>query len=114
MTSTPDAVPDPTDTPAPTQIEDTSVIQDPTEDPAQKEWDRTQAPDENSSSSDAKSNDTDASATELSPDEVEVDDTQIPLEDLPTSRVQPETQGEDPVIAELGEEGEGDLGPGDA
>lgn len=104
MNSTPDAVPDPTDTSDPTQIDDTSVIQDPTDDPAQEEWDRTQATDENSG----------ASASELSPDEVEVDDTEIPLEDLPTSRVQPETQGEDPVVAELGDEGEGDLGPGDA
>lgn len=34
-------------------------------------------------------------------------------ETLPPSDLQPESQGEDPVIADLGEEGEGDLGPND-
>lgn len=32
---------------------------------------------------------------------------------FPTDTAQPETQGEDPVDAELGEEGQGDLAPGD-
>lgn len=38
---------------------------------------------------------------------------EIPAEDLQGSQSQPESQGEDPVIAELGEEGEGDLSPED-
>jgi len=32
---------------------------------------------------------------------------------LPPSDLQPDTQGEDPLIAELGEEGDGDLAPED-
>lgn len=38
---------------------------------------------------------------------------EIPFEDLPLSAAQPETQGEDPLSAELGEDGEGDLLPED-
>ena len=34
-------------------------------------------------------------------------------ESYPASQVQPESQGEDPVVAELGEDGEGDLSPED-
>ena len=41
------------------------------------------------------------------------DDDEIPAEDLPSPESQPETQGEDPVIAELGDEGEGDLSAAD-
>ena len=41
------------------------------------------------------------------------DEPQIPSEDQPPVEDQPETQGEDPAVAELGDEGEGDLGPGD-
>jgi hypothetical protein len=38
---------------------------------------------------------------------------QIPAIDLPDSTDQPETQGADPLTAELGEDGEGDLAPED-
>jgi|UPI0003A2B322 hypothetical protein len=38
---------------------------------------------------------------------------EIPQTDLPSSTAQPESQGEDPLIADIGEEGEGDLGPED-
>ncbi|RZI95397.1 MAG: hypothetical protein EOO67_02615 [Microbacterium sp.] len=38
---------------------------------------------------------------------------EVPSADLPGSSDQPETQGADPVVAELGEDGEGDLAPGD-
>ena len=37
----------------------------------------------------------------------------IPSRDLPDSVDQPETQGADPLAAELGEDGEGDLAPED-
>ncbi|MDZ8171674.1 hypothetical protein [Microbacterium xanthum] len=47
------------------------------------------------------------------PDQTPGDIEQIPTDDLPDDLPQPETQGEDPVVAELGEEGEGDLSPGD-
>lgn len=38
---------------------------------------------------------------------------EIPASDLPPESVQPETQGLDPVAAELGDEGQGDLAPED-
>ncbi|PFG30040.1 hypothetical protein [Paramicrobacterium agarici] len=41
-------------------------------------------------------------------------DGEIPAEDPPRTMVRPETQGVDPVIADLGDEGEGDLAPEDA
>lgn len=37
----------------------------------------------------------------------------IPATDLPSDTAQPETQGTDPVEAELGDEGQGDLAPED-
>lgn len=40
-------------------------------------------------------------------------DDQIPTSDLPTTGEQPDTQGADPVTAELGENGQGDLAPED-
>ena len=55
----------------------------------------------------------DTTATGRDPDEVADADDEIPSEDLPGSNLQPETQGEDPVIADLGTEGEGDLAPED-
>ncbi len=36
-------------------------------------------------------------------------DEEIPEEDLPVPEMQPETQGHDPVIADLGPDGEGDV-----
>jgi len=40
-------------------------------------------------------------------------DADIPPADLPDEALQPETQGSDPVDAELGEDGQGDLAPED-
>ncbi|GEM_PF-774883 len=37
----------------------------------------------------------------------------IPAADLPSEERQPETQGDDPVAAALGEDGQGDLAPED-
>lgn len=55
--------------------------------------------------------------TNITPDAPDLDDVpaadDIPRSDLPSPTEQPETQGADPVIAELGEEGNGDLAPED-
>lgn len=40
-------------------------------------------------------------------------DEDVPLQDLPPEEAQPESQGEDPVTAALGDEGQGDLAPED-
>jgi hypothetical protein len=84
----------------PLRDNDTSIEPDPTLDPAQAEWDRTAAIDEG-----------------ISPDDLHegtrTGDDQIPATDLPGWEVQPETQGTDPVEAELGDEGQGDLAPED-
>lgn len=40
-------------------------------------------------------------------------DEEISATDLPTEEEQPETQGADPVIAELGDEGQGDIAVND-
>ncbi|KZE91325.1 hypothetical protein [Microbacterium sp. TNHR37B] len=45
-------------------------------------------------------------------DQAEVTE-EIPQEDLPPSTAQPESQGTDPLIADIGEDGEGDLSPDD-
>jgi hypothetical protein len=52
------------------------------------------------------------------PDAPELDDVGPDGDDIPDSDAaagpdQPETQGEDPLVAELGDEGEGDLAPED-
>lgn len=72
---------------------DTTAFSDPSADPAQAEWERT-------------GEDPDAGV-------VPIDDEEVPATDRPTTGQQPETQGEDPVIAEMGEDGEGDLAPED-
>lgn len=38
---------------------------------------------------------------------------EIPFEDLHDQAAQPETQGDEPVSAELGEDGQGDVAPED-
>ncbi len=88
---------------------DTSVTADPAEDPAQAEWDRTTLLDEGVSPDDLAA----ASATGADPDEIPSDDDEIPFADLPDADLQPESQGEDPLAIELGEEGDGDLSPED-
>lgn len=42
-----------------------------------------------------------------------VDESEVPGVDQPPEAVQPETQGEEPIEAELGDEGQGDLAPED-
>ena len=88
---------------------DTSVTADPADDPAQAEWDRTTLLDEGASPDELDG----TTATGADPDEIASDDDEIPFADLPDAELQPESQGEDPLVVELGEEGEGDLSPED-
>ena len=88
---------------------DTSIEPDPTEDPAQAEWDRTTLLDSGVPEEDLAG----TTATGDDPDEIPDEDDEIPSYDLPTDAEQPESQGLDPVLVELGEEGEGDLSPND-
>ncbi len=69
-------------------------------DPAQAEWDDTTARDA-------------GRAEDIDDGALQGPDQEIPFEDLPESVRQPESQGADPLVAELGEEGEGDLSPED-
>lgn len=87
---------------------DTSIEPDPTRDPAQAEWDRTAARDEGVADDFAG-----RTATGDDPAHIPSDDDEIPAEDLPRRFEQPETQGVEPTLAELGEEGQGDLSPED-
>ncbi|SJN36298.1 hypothetical protein FM104_09170 [Microbacterium esteraromaticum] len=81
----------------------------PEQDPAQAEWDRTTALDAGVDPDDLDP--ATASAGDSTP--VPVDDDEIPAADLPPADAQPETEGHTPVVAELGEDGEGDLAPED-
>lgn len=95
----------------PLRDKDTSIESDPGLDPAQAEWDRTTALDEG-----ADPEDLDAEAetqTGADPAEIPDIDDQIPASDLPSEEVQPDTQGEASITAELGEDGQGDLAPED-
>ncbi len=88
---------------------DTSIEPDPAADPAQAEWDRTTALDAG-----ARPEDLDVgTVTGDDPAQLPADDDDVPASDLPGDALQPETQGTDPVDAELGEDGQGDLSPGD-
>ncbi|MDF2558926.1 MAG: hypothetical protein K0R99_372 [Microbacterium sp.] len=78
-------------------------------DPAQAEWERTSALDEGATDDELDP----VTATGADPDDLPAPDDEVPAEDLPGSAVQPESQGEDPLLAEIGEDGEGDLGTGD-
>ena len=88
---------------------DTSIDPDAAEDPAQAEWDRTTALDAGVSLDELDG----TTATGADPDEIPDEDDEIPSYDLPTEAEQPESQGLDPVLVDLGEEGEGDLSPND-
>lgn len=82
---------------------------EPAHDAAQAEWERTTALDNG-----ANPEDLDApTATGADPSELTGDDDDIPAADLPTAEEQPETDGTEPLIAELGDEGQGDLAPED-
>lgn len=78
---------------------DTSVTPDPDADPAQREWDGDLDPE--------------ATATGADPAEIPDEEDEVPFDDLPGSEEQPESQGEDPALIDLGEEGQGDLSPED-
>lgn len=97
--STPDAV-------QPLRDDEATSFADPSDDPAQAEWERTEA-------LDAGADLDEATATGADPDEIPSEDDEIPAADLPSSGLQPETQEGDPVIADIGEDGEGDLSPND-
>ena len=54
-----------------------------------------------------------ATATGDDPAQIAADDDDIPAEDIRAGFEQPESQGADPLIADIGEDGEGDLSPED-
>lgn len=80
---------------------DSSIEPDPTADAAQAEWEGT------------AQEESEPTATGDDPAQIPADDDQIPAADLPGYQDQPETQGDDPIVAELGEDGNGDLAPED-
>ncbi|KAA9150134.1 sugar ABC transporter ATPase [Microbacterium lushaniae] len=88
---------------------DTSIEPDAAADPAQAEWEATIALDEGASPEDLHP----PTATGDDPAQIPGDMDEIPAEDLVADWQQPETQGLDPEIAVLGDEGEGDLAPED-
>ncbi|WP_426321654.1 sugar ABC transporter ATPase [Microbacterium sp. E-13] len=96
----------------PLRDRDTSIEPDPTLDPAQAEWDRTNGPDSDGADSDGFDEDG-PTATGDDPAHIPSDDEEVPRSDMPADFLQPETQDLDPTIAELGEEGQGDLAPED-
>lgn len=93
---------------APQPLKDRDTTIDP-DDAAQAEWDRTSAIDAGASEADLDT----ATATGDDPAQIPADDDEIPATDLPTELDQPDTQGDSPSIAELGEDGQGDLAPED-
>ena len=106
MESTPNSAPeDSTDSVQPLRDEDATAVDDPQNDPAEAEWERTVAADAGADEDDLAP----ATATGADPDEIPSPDDEIPAEDQPSAGLQPESQGEDPLIAELGEDGNGDL-----
>lgn len=84
---------------------DTSVEPDPAADPAQAEWERTADLDDATAGESPDG----STATGRDPAELPSDDDDIPASDLPGAGVQPETQGTEPLDAEIGDEGQGDL-----
>ncbi|MFF0909106.1 sugar ABC transporter ATPase [Microbacterium sp. HMH0099] len=88
---------------------DTSIEPDPALDPAQAEWDATTALDEGADPEDIDP----ATATGADPAEIPSDDDDIPLADIHPEDTGTDSQGEDPGVVELGEEGQGDLAPED-
>lgn len=91
----------------PLRDRDTSIEPDPALDPAQAEWDRTQAADAGVFDDDA------ATATGDDPAHLASEDEEVPRADMPPESLQPDSQGQDPELAELGDEGQGDLAPED-
>lgn len=93
----------------PVRDNDTSIEPDPTRDPAQADWDRTEAVDAGVPADELDT----ATATGDDPAQLPADDDEVPAADLPGQGRQPETQGLSPEEAELGDEGQGDLAPED-
>lgn len=88
---------------------DTSIEPDPALDPAQAEWDATTALDAGADPDDLAP----TTATGADPAELGAEDTEIPREDLHAEATGTDSQGEDPGVVELGEDGQGDLAPED-
>lgn len=88
---------------------DTSIEPDAAADPAQAEWDATTALDEGAEPDDIDA----ATATGADPAEIPAPDDDIPAQDLRPASAQPESQGDDPTLAALGEDGQGDIAPED-
>lgn len=88
---------------------DTSIEPDPSLDPAQAEWDATTALDEGADPDDLAP----TTATGDDPAQIPADDQDIPLADIHPESTGTDSQGEDPGVVELGEEGQGDLAPED-
>jgi hypothetical protein len=86
---------------------DTSIESDPTADPAQLEWERT-----NGETPDVFEDD-EVTATGDDPAHLPSDEDQVPRFAMPPEWLQPETQDLSPDIAELGDSGQGDLAPED-
>lgn len=86
---------------------DSSITSD--DDAAQREWERTDAVEAGVDPAVLGT----ATATGADPDEIPSDEDDIPAADLPAGHAQPETQGESPIEAELGDDGQGDLAPED-
>ncbi|MFB7892834.1 sugar ABC transporter ATPase [Microbacterium sp. NPDC056044] len=91
----------------PMRDRDTSIEPDPTRDPAQADWDRTNARDAGIADDDI------ATATGDDPAHLASDEDDVPRSDLLPEGAQPETQGLPPELAEQGETGQGDLAPED-
>lgn len=110
MESTPEGVSEVgADAVQPLRDADATTVGDGRGDPAQAEWERTAALDAGAAEDELDP----ATATGADPDELPSPDDEVPAEDLPGSALQPETQGGDPLVADIGEDGEGDLGTGD-
>jgi hypothetical protein len=93
----------------PIRDRDSSIEPDPAQDPAQAEWDRTTLLDQGVPPEELDP----ATATGDDPGQLPDDLDEIPRADLPGVEEQPETQMLDPAVAELGEDGQGDLAPED-
>lgn len=79
------------------------------EDPAQAEWERTEAVEEGATQEELDG----TTATGRDPDEFAAADDVIPGDDPHGDEPQPESQGEEILLAEVGDDGEGDLSPED-
>ncbi|WP_261166338.1 sugar ABC transporter ATPase [Microbacterium sp. Marseille-Q6965] len=92
---------------------DTSVTADPLDDPAQREWEGADLGDPESDVTDTGGRTGDVTGTGADPAEIPDDADQVPIEDLPDAELQPESQGEDPDLVDLGPDGQGDVSPED-